>query len=247
MGQKLIAAARVARSLRGYQKSLAHDLAREERRNRMYDTLDYVLGLDTEGARRAGEALSKAAAARDAVRPKPPTKAERKAAAKKARRKPNKEPIVDPHGIHRHVEVRGLPLRSGLDEQQRRAAEDFEKDWDTVHRSLRSRGFEPAVDGGGASSREHLSRVSAQSRLRGLEAELGPRDWVILKASVLYGAGPAEAHRRGAPQHTIVAHEIKRILNRVAGFYRPGLRHRDAMLDACASIVEEMEREASRA
>jgi hypothetical protein len=246
MGQKLIAAARDARASVSYQKSLAHDRAREERRNRMYDTIDYALGLDTEGARRAADALARAAEMKERTRPKLPTKDERRAAAKKARRQQGqkKDTIVDPDGIIRQVEVRGAPLRSGLDEQQRRAAQDFERDWNAAYRTLRCRGFDPAVDGGGAGSREHLARVEAQGRLRRLEAKLGERDWVILKATVLYGTGPREAHQRGAPQHVIVAHEIKRVLNLVAAFYRPGCLRRDSMLDACASVVAEMERQA---
>lgn len=255
MTEKLIADARTARARKGYQNSLGQHLEREQARADMYDMLDFALEKDTKGARRIAAIQERVTAAQLAARragdplnltghtkPTKPSKAERKATAKAERRQT--ETVVDADGIFRRVEVKGISLR-GLDQHQIRAADDFERDWNAAFRGLSSRGFEPAVDGGGHGSREHLVRVEAQGRLRRLEAHLGDRDWIILKAVVLFGAGPAEAHRRGGPQHVIVSHEIKRVLNRVAGFYRPGARHRDAMLDACASIVMEMEREVS--
>lgn len=252
MTQKLIAAARTARARKGYRESLARDLEREAGRTLFYDMMDYALGNDTEGARRVAQtqervvaASSRARAAGDPLNitrhaPVPKlSKGERKAKAKAERRQ--QETVVDPDGIFRKVEVRGMPLRSGLEEQQRRAVEDFSRDWEMALRSLRCRGFEPAI--AGKPVFEHLHRVQAQDRLRNLEERLGRRDWTILVAMVIYGIGPAEAHRRGAPQHVIISAEIKRILNRVAAFYSPGVRHGDALLEACSAVIAEMERE----
>lgn len=248
--EKLIAAARLARARKGYDRSLAHDVEREHARAMMYGAQDWDAGRDTEWARAFLALCAKVEGAETAKRkagdplnltghtkPPKPGKVERKARTKA---RPKQETVVDPDGIFRKVEVKGVSLR-GLEQHQMRAAADFERDWNMAFRSLRSRGFEPAVDGGGHGSREHLARVEAQRRLRALEERLGERDWIILKAVVLYGAGPAEAHKRGAPQHVVVSHEIKRVLNRVAAYYRPRVRHRDALLDACAAIVAEME------
>ncbi len=253
--EKLIAAARLARARKGYERSLAHDLEREHARAMMYGAQDWDAGRDTEWARAFLALRTKVEGAETAKRkaadplnltghtkPTKPGKVERRARAKA---RPKQEMVVDPDGIFRKVEVKGVSLR-GLERHQMRAAADFERDWNMAFRSLRSRGFEPAVDGGGHGSREHLARVEAQRRLRALEERLGERDWIILKAVVLYGAGPAEAHRRGAPQHVVVSHGIKRVLNRVAGFYRPGACHRDALLEACASLVNEMEKALER-
>ena len=248
--EKLIAAARLARARNGYERSLAHDLEREHARTMMYGAQDWHAGRDTEWARafvalrakvegaetakrKAGDPLNLTGHTKQAK----PGKVERKARAKA---RPKQETVVDPDGIFRKVEVKGVSLR-GLEQHQMRAAADFERDWNMAFRSLRSRGFEPAVDGGGHGSREHLARVEAQRRLRQLEERLGERDWIILKAVVLYGAGPAEAHKRGAPQHVVVSHEIKRVLNRVAGFYRPGIARNDKLLDVFALIVREAE------
>lgn len=244
--EHLIRRARMARAQRGYEESLAKDEEREWRRNRMYDLLDYALGNDTEGAREVAEGLARVAESKGKtkVKPRPTTKAQRKAAEKQAREaRPKMETVVDPDGIIRSVEVKGKPLRSGLEEHQRKAATDFERDWEAAVSSLRCRGFEPAVDGGPIHSRAHLPRVEAQARLRQLEERLGPEDWILLKAMVLGGATPTEIHRRGGPEHRTAAYEIRRVLDRVSSFYAPGLRRRSAMLDACEAIVEEMEKQ----
>lgn len=249
--EKLIAAARLARARKGYERSLAHDLERELARAMMYGAQDWDAGRDTEWARAFTAQRAKVEGAETAKRkagdplnltghtkPTKPSRGERKARAKA---RPKQETVVDPDGIFRKVEVKGLSLR-GLEVQQQRAAQDFARDWESAYRSLRCRGFEPAVQGGGHGSREHLARVEAQDRLRLIEARLGPRDWTVLVSVVIGGAGPHELTSRGAPQHRVVSAEIKRILNIVAGFYRPGVRHRDALLDACRQIVEEMQR-----
>ncbi|WP_024278620.1 hypothetical protein [Xanthobacter sp. 126] len=249
--EKLIAAARLARARKGYERSLAHDREREHARAMMYGAQDWDAGRDTEWARafvaqrakvegaetakrKAGDPLNLTGHTKTAK----PSKVERKARAKAA---PKQEMVVDGDGILRKVEVRGMPLRSGLEEQQRRAVEDFSRDWEMALRSMRCRGFEPVV--AGKPVFEHLHRVQAQDRLRNLEEQLGSRDWTVLVAMVVYGVGTAEAHRRGAPQHVIVSAEIKRILNRVAAFYSPGVRHRDALLEACSAVISEMERQ----
>lgn len=242
----------LTRPQRNYERSLKHDTDRELEREWMHACFDHAEGRDTPGASAVAETLrrlaeSKAVAARAGdplnitghTKPAKPSKAERKARAKSA---PRQETVVDSDGIIRKVEVRGMPLRSGLEEQQRRAVEDFSRDWEMSLRSLRCRGFEPAI--AGKPVFEHLHRVQAQDRLRNLEERLGHRDWTILVAMVVYGVGTAEAHRRGAPQHVIVSAEIKRILNRVAAFYTPDVRHRDALLEACSAVIAEMEREA---
>lgn len=246
--EKLIAAARLARARKGYDRSLARDLEREHARAMMYGAQDWDAGRDTEWARAFLALRAKVESTETAKRkagdplnltrhtkPTKPSKGERKARAKA---RPKQETVVDPDGIFRKVEVKGVSLR-GLEQHQMRAAADFERDWNMAFRSLRSRGFEPAVDGGGHGSREHLARVEAQRRLRALEERLGQRDWIILKAVVLYGAGPAEAHRRGAPQHVVVSYEIKRILTEVSVYYRPEIKTYDAMLEAFAKIVED--------
>jgi len=251
--EKLIAAARLARARKGYERSLAHDLEREHARAMMYGAQDWDAGRDTEWARAFTAQRAKVEGAETAKRkagdplnltghtkPAKPSKVERKARAKAA---PKQETVLDGDGILRKVEAKGVSLR-GLEVQQQRAAQDFHRDWETALRSLRCRGFEPAVSGGGHASRAHLARVEAQDRLRRLEAGLGPRDWTVLVSVVIGGAGPHELTSRGAPQHRVVSAEIKRVLNIVAGFYRPGARHRDALLDACTAVIEEMQRKA---
>ncbi|MBP2147413.1 hypothetical protein [Xanthobacter flavus] len=251
--EKLIAAARIARARKGYERSLAHDLEREHARAMMYGAQDWDAGRDTEWARAFVALRTKVEGAETTkrkasdplnltghTRPTKPSKVERKARAKA---RPKQETVLDGDGLLRKVEVKGVSLR-GLEVQQQRAAQDFARDWESAYRSLRCRGFEPTVSGGGHGSREHLARVEAQDRLRFVEARLGRRDWTVLVSVVIGGAGPHELTSRGAPQHRVVSAEIKRVLNIVAGFYRPGTRHRDPLLDACNSVIEEMQRKA---
>lgn len=251
--EKLIAAARLARARKGYERSLAHDLEREHARAMMYGAQDWDAGRDTEWARAFVAQRAKVECAETTKRkagdplnltghtkPAKPSKVERKARAKA---RPKQETVLDGDGILRKVEVKGVSLR-GLEVQQQRAAQDFHQDWETALRSLRCRGFEPAVSGGGHGSREHLARVEAQDRLRRLEEMLGPRDWTILVIMVIRGVGPAELHRRGGPENVVASADLKRILNRVVSFYGRGGRQRDRLLDVCAAMLEEMEREA---
>jgi len=239
MGMKLIAAARRARAKAGYEQSLRDHQRREAKRERMYDTLDYALGKDTDGARRAALALARVAESK--AGPQPPSKAQRKASAKRSRKeKPETARIEDADKITRTVEVTGRFIR-GLEPHQKRAMERFDQDWALATRPLRSPGFEPKVDGGGA-QREPIAMIEAQKRLSGLRAHLGERDWSCLLAIAVGRAGASELHRRGGPQHAVNSYEIGRIMDATSAYYGMGGARKDSFLAACVSVVKEMEK-----
>lgn len=254
-----------------YQQELGGVARREAERQFQQDGIDYIDGLDTEGARRfAAEVARRLAAVTDAERriavdgnplringPKAPLP---EAARRKVERKQmtaagyQAEPVtvIDPRGIAERAEPWQGPAsfrRMGFQDQQILSAELFRRDWGAAHRTLKGQTWEMPVDGQGGAHNGHLARVQAQSQLRACQEEIGRRNFEIVVAVVVNGATCQRIHAMGGNQHVVVKSDMNTAFDALDGFYH-GTRRKDRTWDAIerfnaerAAMIEQAERE----
>lgn len=158
-----------------------------------------------------------------------------------------KETWIEPHVTLGRVSVtvtsrstglRGLVNTRTIQRQHERAAMMFAEDWETAFSSvLRSRGFDPGVDGGRTNTGLPISLQAAQ-RLRDLRDEMGEEPFSLVLAVVCFGATPTDLHRAGAEEHVRVGQDIKRALDRVVDFYTPGRRRRNRTYGAVQTWIQ---------
>lgn len=147
-----------------------------------------------------------------------------------------REHVLADDGSLNTVNVRGFSMR-WLDKRHQDAVRRFCADWEMAYRGLQSPKFEPRVDGGRAHA-AYLTSISAQKRLSALREKLGLESWVVLVAFAVYGGGPTEFERHGAPRREVVADRIKQVLRRVDEFYSDTPAGVDDTIRAAHRIIE---------
>ncbi len=156
----------------------------------------------------------------------------------------SREAIRHEDGSIPTVTVRGQSFRAlGLQHQHVDAAERFMRDWESAYSKLRCRGFEPGVDGGG-SHNEHLSQVESQRRLERARKHVGERNWIIVKAVLVYQATGRQLNEIGGAVRAdkgSLNHDIAVAFNSLSEFYSGQPRGRDPVWRAFEKFVGAFE------
>ena len=135
------------------------------------------------------------------------------------------------------VQVRGATLRRiGLDGNHVAAAERFGRDYETAEFSgLRSKGFEPGVDGGKAHG-FHLRQQDARIRLTKVKEAIGERNYTVVVAVIL-GFTVRAIHAAGGEQHRVLSNDIRVAFNALSAFYA-GTPRKDRTLVALEGLIK---------
>lgn len=251
----------------GYRAELAHEESRSAERQFQEDGMDYLMGRDTEGARRfaaevarrearVAAANARAAAAGNplgidgpALTPSAPIR--RKLESKEMKAQGYKRLLVRAHdGSVQAVWHRATSFRAlGFDDRQVAAADRFYRDWQIAYSGLKGQSFEMAVDGGGGGHDAHATRVAAQGRLGVVKRHIGEAHWQAIVAVVIHGATARAIHEIGGKEHRVVMDHIDKALNALDAAYTGGVK-KDRTWQAFeqfnaerAALIEQAERE----
>lgn len=244
-----------------YQAELGGVAKREAERQFQQDGIDYIDGLDTEGARRFAEEVKRrldAAAAADKritaegnplkiSGPKQPLpepvqrKIEKKqmAAAGYA-----KEPVTvtNNDGSEEKADVwhgQFTFRRMKLENTHIKAAARLDRDLKAARCGLRGQSWEMPVDGQSSAHALHLASVNARARLLACQAEIGKRNFDIA-VGVVSGATAGKIHALGGNQIVAVSADIRTALDALDAFYH-GTRRKDSTWKAFEEFNAERE------
>jgi hypothetical protein len=157
--------------------------------------------------------------------------------------------FFDPTGKKVIVDLKLNPLAGiyrsgGISAPQFAAANQFQRDYDTSqYAAMRSRGFEPGVDGGKAAS-ANLNAVAAQRVLSKLKAYLQEEPYSLMVAVIGLHIPFSQIHARGGDEVKVLSDRLRTALNKAATFYsfqaaEPESRTLRAIQDVWKSMVAQ--------
>lgn len=113
----------------------------------------------------------------------------------------------------------GIYRSGGISYQQFAAASSFQRDFETAgYSAMRSRGFEPGVDGGKIAA-ANLAAVTAQSTLSALKNHIGLEHYMIMEGVIGRGLTFDEIHARGGEDKKVISTKLREACNKAAVFY----------------------------
>lgn len=237
-----------SRSYRGlsYGAQLVFEEEREHQRQIQECIVDWLMGYDTERARRVAEWLRRerlylqgfqksVMSSSDPLNlmGKPLSKkqlrelaeAERLASGKRKHVIPDPDfpmqnVLVDATASAHHNLVDRKKPNEPEEKLRKAAADRFRSDFDKAS-FHGSKGFAlgDKVDGGGAGSASHTMALEAQARLNEVKRRLGERLYDILRARIGCEASAEDMHKHGGPDHRSSNIELKVALNALVEVY----------------------------